>query len=206
MTGQRGTEPAGERARLVEAAIAIARVRGFADTTVEMVVERADLDRPAFEKHFASLEDCFLVGWDLMRAIYMGRARAAYEAESAWLDQIRALVGETIGCLQECPDEARLLAVEVLELGKVGRERLERLVDELARLVDAGRQELADPGAVPPSTALAIVGGAYHRLTRVLRAGGPSEADSLRAELVCFAVMPYLGIEAGLAELANGSG
>jgi AcrR family transcriptional regulator len=202
-------EPAGtggERERLVSATIAIASVRGFADTTVEMLLERAGLDRRSFEGEFERLEDCFLAAWDEIHDEYMTRARAAYEAEHGWRHRIRALADETVRCIEARPDESRLLAVEVLELGEDGRARLEAMIGELAEMVDAGRLEAANAAQIPPSTAEGIVGGSYHRLLRAMRTEREPNPEPLVSELVSFAVIPYLGIDVAQEELARGAG
>ena len=60
-TRERAASP--ERERIVEALIDIAAERGYAETTVEMILDRAGLDRPAFDRHFRSKYDCFLSAW-----------------------------------------------------------------------------------------------------------------------------------------------
>jgi AcrR family transcriptional regulator len=45
---------ASERAQLIEALIEVAAERGYMDTSIEMVVARAGLDRPAFDRHFVA--------------------------------------------------------------------------------------------------------------------------------------------------------
>jgi AcrR family transcriptional regulator len=60
-TRERAASP--ERERIVEALIEIAAERGYAETTIEMIIERAELDRPAFDRHFRGKYDCFLSAW-----------------------------------------------------------------------------------------------------------------------------------------------
>jgi AcrR family transcriptional regulator len=193
----------GDRGRLIDAAISIAAVRGFADTTPQMIAERAGLDPRAFERNFDTPDACFLAAWDSLRDAYLARADGAYRAAGDWRRGVRALAQETTGCAAARPGETRLLAAEVLELGPPGRERLDGLLDRLASLIDAGRELARDPRAVPHSTAQGIVGGAHHRLVRQLRTPDPEPPDQLAAELASFAVIPYLGVEAGLEELAR---
>jgi len=201
---RRGTEAEQERARLVEATIAIAGIRGFADTTIEMVVERSGADPAVFDRHFDQLTECFLEAWSQLKDGYMDRVMSAYERGENWRERIRAGIRETVSCVAERPGEARLLGIEVLELGEDGRRRLDGLIDELAGLVDAGRLERPEAATLPRSTADGIVGGAYHRLMGVLRRRNPVDLEAISAELVCFTVTPYLGVEAGLAELVRG--
>jgi AcrR family transcriptional regulator len=191
----------GERQMLIEAAISIAAVRGFADTTPQMIAERAGLDPEAFQRHFDGLEPCFLAAWDSLRDNYLSRIDAVIGREEGWRDEIRALARETTGCSADSPGEARLLALEVMELGPRGRERLDGLLDRLAALVDGGREGAASPERIPATTAEGVVGGVHHRLMRELRSPEPTPPGRLAAEFAAFAVTPYLGVQAGLEEL-----
>ena len=69
-TRERAASP--ERERIVEALIEIAAERGYAETTIELIVERAGLDRPAFDRHFRGKYDCFISAWALARVSGVG--------------------------------------------------------------------------------------------------------------------------------------
>src|SRR5680860_230170 len=75
----------------------------------------------------------------------------------------------------------------------------------IASLIDAGRQEMEDPDAVPHTTAEALAGSAYGQIySRVVR-GDVEQLPELVPQLMSAAVMPYLGIEAAMAELSRES-
>ena len=75
----------------------------------------------------------------------------------------------------------------------------------IASLIDAGRQEMEDPEAVPHTTAEALAGSAYGQVySRVVR-GDADELPDLVPQLMSAAVMPYLGVEAAMAELSRDS-
>src|SRR4051794_19163558 len=48
------------RNRIAAAMIALAGTRGYAETSIEMVCERAETRRSHFDRCFAGREDCFL--------------------------------------------------------------------------------------------------------------------------------------------------
>jgi AcrR family transcriptional regulator len=76
----------------------------------------------------------------------------------------------------------------------------------IASLIDAGRQEMDDPDAVPHTTAEALAGSAYGQIySRIVR-GAVDELPDLVPQLMSAAVMPYLGMEAAMAELNRESG
>jgi AcrR family transcriptional regulator len=52
-----------EREQIVAALIEVAAERGYGETTIDLILARASLDRPAFDRHFRGKYDCFLSAW-----------------------------------------------------------------------------------------------------------------------------------------------
>ncbi len=201
-TRERAASP--ERARIVEALIEIAAERGYADTSVEMIVKRAGLDRPAFDRHFRGKYDCFLSVWQEMNERCMEEILSAYNSHEDWPDRLRAVAYEIVRNL--AADRSRAcFAVEVLAAGDAARARRDMTMRVIASLIDAGRNEMEDPESVPHTTAEALAGSAYGQVYAKVVRGQAEELQHLVPQLVSAAVMPYLGIEAALAELARDS-
>ncbi|HWM55907.1 MAG TPA: TetR/AcrR family transcriptional regulator [Solirubrobacterales bacterium] len=201
-TRERAASP--ERARIVEALIEIAAERGYADTSVEMIVKRAGLDRPAFDRHFRGKYDCFLSVWQEMNERCMEEILSAYNSHEDWPDRLRAVAYEIAGNLGR--DRSRAcFAVEVLAAGDAARARRDMTMRVIASLIDAGRNEMEDPESVPHTTAEALAGSAYGQVYAKVVRGQAEELQHLVPQLVSAAVMPYLGIDAALAELARDS-
>jgi AcrR family transcriptional regulator len=193
-----------ERALLVEATIEIAAERGYGETTIESIVERAGLDRPAFDRHFRGKYDCFLSAWQDVSEECMGMMVRAYESAEHWPDRLRAVAERIVDGLRDDPDRA-CFGVEVLAAGDAARARRDMTMRVVAGLIDAGRLEMEDPEAVPHTTAEALAGSAYGQIySRVVR-GAVDELPSLVPQLMSAAVMPYLGVEAAMAELSRDS-
>jgi AcrR family transcriptional regulator len=201
-TRERAASP--ERARIVEALIEIAAERGYAETSVEMIVKRAGLDRPAFDRHFRGKYDCFLSVWQEMNERCMEEILGAYNSHEDWPDRLRAVAYEIAGNLGS--DRSRAcFAVEVLAAGDAARARRDMTMRVIASLIDAGRNEMEDPESVPHTTAEALAGSAYGQVYAKVVRGQAEELQQLVPQLVSAAVMPYLGIDAALAELARDS-
>ena len=201
-TRERAASP--ERERIVEALIEIAAERGYAETTVELILERAGLDRPAFDRHFRGKYDCFLSAWQELNEDCLATMVRAYESSEEWPDRLRAVAYQVIEGLSHDPHRASF-GVEVLAAGDAARARRDMTMRVIASLIDAGRQEMEDPEAVPHTTAEALAGSAYGQIySRVVR-GDVDELPDLVPQLMSAAVMPYLGIEAAMAELSRES-
>ncbi len=199
-TRERAAGP--ERERIVEALIEIAAERGYAETTVEMILDRAGLDRPAFHRYFRNKYDCFLSTWREINEGCMREMLEAYNSREEWPDRLRAVACEIVASLRSDPSRAAF-AVEVLAAGDAARARRDMTMRVIASLIDAGRQELEDPESVPHTTAEALAGSAYGQVYAKVVKGEAEALPELVPQLMSAAVIPYLGVEAGLAELAK---
>ncbi|HEX3174396.1 MAG TPA: TetR/AcrR family transcriptional regulator [Solirubrobacterales bacterium] len=194
-----------ERTRIVDATIEIAVERGYGETTIELIVDRAGLDRPAFDRHFRGKYDCFLSAWQEVNEECMETMVRAYESAESWPDRLRAVAEQVVSGLRNDPSRASF-GVEVLAAGDAARARRDMTMRVVAGLIDAGRLEMDDPEAVPHTTAEALAGSAYGQIySRVVR-GTVDDLPGLVPQLMSAAVMPYLGLEAAMAELSRGPG
>jgi AcrR family transcriptional regulator len=199
-TRERAASP--ERGRIVEALIEIAAERGYAETTIEMIPERAGLDRPTFDRHFRGKYDCFLSTWQEINESCMREMVEAFNSQDEWPDRLRAVACEIVDSLRNDPARASF-AVEVLAAGDAARARRDMTMRVIASLIDAGRNEMDDPESVPHTTAEALAGSAYGQVYAKVVKGQADELPALVPQLMSAAVLPYLGIEAGLAELSR---
>jgi len=194
-----------EREQLVQAVVEIASEQGYGETTIEAIVERAGVDRPAFDRHFRGKYDCFLSAWQDLSEDCMETMVRAYESAECWPDRLRAVAEQIVSGLRDDPSRASF-GVEVLAAGDAARARRDMTMRVVAGLIDAGRLEMDDPEAVPHTTAEALAGSAYGQIySRVVR-GAVEELPALVPQLMSAAVMPYLGVEAAMAELSRDSG
>jgi AcrR family transcriptional regulator len=198
------TSASSERAQLIEALIEVAAERGYMDTSIETVVARAGLDRPAFDRHFRGKYDGFLSAWQEMNEECMASLIRAYDSEQDWPDRLRAVACEVVGSLCKEPSRA-CFAVEVLAAGDAARARRDMTMRVIASLIDAGRKEMDDPESVPHTTAEALAGSAYGQVYAKVVRGDIDELPKLIPQLMSAAVMPYLGVEAALEELNRSS-
>jgi AcrR family transcriptional regulator len=194
-----------ERERIVEAVVEIAAERGYGETTVEAIVEHAGLDRSAFERHFRGKYDCFISAWQDLNEECLETMVRAYESAEHWPDRLRAVAEQIVRGLRDDPSRASF-GVEVLAAGDAARARRDMTMRVVAGLIDAGRNQMEDPEAVPHTTAEALAGSAYGQIySRVVR-GAVDELPALVPQLMSAAVMPYLGVEAAMDELRRDSG
>lgn len=129
------------------------------------------------------------------------RLGAAVATEEEWASQLRAVAYALRDFLREDEPRARAMMLEAPHGSAETREIRQRGIEGLVALIDQGRQELEDPEAIPRSAAEIAAGAIYNRIHIGVEAGPSSLDDEMVRELMYTAVMPYLGIEAALAEL-----
>jgi AcrR family transcriptional regulator len=160
--------------RILAGVTELAGQRGYADLTVERLLEKAGVSRASFYQYFLNVDDCFASAYrghadELVRDV--GAAtRCSSEPELQALRAIAAFAAAR-------PSAAGLLLREGLAAGPLGLEEREQL---LSRIVAAIAKATAlHRTADVPSTVL--VGGVFRFLVMRLSDGGPVE--SISAEL-----------------------
>jgi len=192
-----------QRARIIEALIEVAAEQGYAGTTVEMIVERAGVDRADFERHFRGRYDCFICAWQEINEECMEEIQAAFHSAVDWPDRLRAVTAGIVEGMRRDPDRAAF-AIEVLAAGNAARARRDMTMRVIASLIDAGRREMDDPEMVSHTTAEALAGSAYGQVYAKVARGRIDELPALIPQLMAAAVMPYLGHGAAMEELRRG--
>jgi AcrR family transcriptional regulator len=189
------------RERLIDAMVEEAGRKGYDSVTVEMVMDRAGVSREGFDKEFDGKDDCFFAAFDSLIAVFTKRCMEAYARPGEWADKLRATAQEFLDYLVQDPPAGRVLCLEILHAGRKGAARRDMYVRIFASIVDAGRQELDDPESLPYAIAEGITGAVYETVYSNLARGQEEALPDLMPQMMCMAVMPYLGVEAALEEL-----
>ncbi|MBB4661360.1 TetR/AcrR family transcriptional regulator [Conexibacter arvalis] len=188
-----------QRERILDALVACVAEQGYPETRVTDLIARSGVSRKTFYEHFADKEECFLAAYDMAVSLLMGGVTQAFEQEDDWVDAIRAALRAFLGFLADHPDLTRLCIVDVHAVGPRALARRDAAVRGFYYLLDAGRADA--PRALPGLTAEAVTGGMYEIVYgRVLR-GTIDELPRLLPELMYWAMMPFLGHEAAVAEM-----
>jgi len=189
------------RQRIAAAMVFLVGSRGYAATSIEMLCEQARTRRSHFDRCFAGKEDCFLSIHDEVSVEFCERVVAAYAGASSWHDQVWAAGWAAMRFFSEDPTRARFLVVEVNGAGSGAQTRRDLILQRIADIVDAGREELDEPGSVSRCTAEIVAGAIYGTVLAKIEGGWIERGEDFLPELVYMAVMPYLGSRAAEDEL-----
>jgi AcrR family transcriptional regulator len=174
---------------------------GYRQTTLDMLLDRAEVDRAAFERHFTDLEDCFCEVYQEMQKELMERVLAAIACESTWRDRLRATAYTMADFVAEDEKRTRFVIFEVRSAGDRAIYLLSQSYERLFDLIDQGRRERRLPGSISRATAEAIGGTMFFQMYASYAAGSIESVRAKVPEMMYVAVLPYLGAEAAAEEL-----
>jgi AcrR family transcriptional regulator len=187
--------------RLREALLDLCVERGYADLSLEELLERAGLDRAAFSRHYADLDACFAAVLEEVYAEFFVLATAAVAGESGWRDRMRATAYALLRFLRSDERVARLAAVEAQHAGEGAQRLFLETFNRLVDLIDEGSAEADGPDSPSRATALGVGGVVFARIQEAVAEGELSLGEEEIPELMYAAVFPYLGAEAAQEEL-----
>jgi AcrR family transcriptional regulator len=193
-----------QRERLIVAMLNAAAELGYLGTNVQDVIDRAGISRPTFYEHFSNKEDCFLAAFDTSAERLRKRVEtAALEGGDVWRERVRLGLEALLGFAAREPDTARTIVVEARAASAAAVKRRVELMDEFARCLQTGAEELL-PGADRRSatTASGIVGGVESVLYSRLCKQEYDQLEALLPSLMYFVVLPYEGHQAANEEFA----
>ena len=195
--------PAGDEAweRIRRSVVDLVVERGYADTTIGAIVERAGVERADFDQRAAGKDDCCLRVYEAQLADIDQLVVGAYLRQETWRDRLRAAVHAGASYVSDNPREVLFAELQMREGPEMAQARHEAYLQRLVDLVDAGRAELDSPDSLSRSVAEYMLGAVYTIMLERLRKGGARAARTVVPELMYIAVRPYVGHEAAVEEL-----
>ena len=184
------------REATMEAALSAIGSLGYRATSVKAILDRSGGHRAQFYEQFGSKEDCFELAYEAwIERLGVGLLGAAATA-GGWRPGVRAALTGLFEFVEERPEIARALLVEVQVAGGPALARREEALERLAATIDSVRGQI-DPDELPPeATGLFVVGGVEACVCDALAAGEPDRIWDALPELMHLAVGTYLGKEA----------
>jgi AcrR family transcriptional regulator len=176
--------------RLLRALAAVVAEKGYPDTTVAEIVDRAATSQRTFYEHFKNKEDAIVAALDSGSAHMLAAALPAFRRAPDWPHAVHDTQEAMFAFGAEEPEYARLGGVEMYAAGK-------RALDQ-REVVTEGMEGLLAPGyelkpETPPIAAEAIGGALYSLLYDHVNKKGPETLPDLVPTLVYVTLAPFLG-------------
>jgi AcrR family transcriptional regulator len=178
--------------RILRALAAVVAEKGYPDTTVAEIVERAETSQRTFYEHFKNKEDAIVAALDSGSAHMLAAALPAFRRAPDWQHAVHDTIEAMFAFGAEEPEYARMGGVEMYAAGK-------RALDQ-REVVTEGMEGLLAPGyelrpETPPIAAEAVGGALYSLLYDHVNTKGPETLPELVPTLVYVTLAPFL--EAG---------
>lgn len=181
-----------QRERVLSAAVGVFAERGYRSTTVDDLVDGAQIGVGSFYSQFGGKEECFLQLYDRIVAEARERIGAAAGEGAPWASRVEAGLRELLSMAAAEPDRARIVIVEAKTAGRAAERRYADTAAELAALIREGRPAGGAAGdGPPPSFEDAAVAGLAWVLHQRLAAGEPIVVERLLPEMETLLVAPY---------------
>jgi AcrR family transcriptional regulator len=190
-----------QASRLREALLDLCVERGYASLQLTDLLERAGVERSAFEREYDDLDACFATVLGEIYAEFFTRAQAAVAGQSGWRDRMRATAYALLRFLRADERVARLAAVEAQHAGEGAQRLFLETFNRLVDLIDEGSAEATGPDSPSRATALGVGGVVFARIQEAVAEGELGLGEEEIPELMYAAVFPYLGAEAAEEEL-----
>jgi AcrR family transcriptional regulator len=194
---------AGERKRIEAAVFDLVLELGYENVTPEAVSKRAGTGSGAIERQFGDVRTCVETLYVAIDQRFARRVEHAYESGVNWRDSLRAAAYAAADYFSECPRELRFCTVALLGAGATIMARRDVNLQRFVDMIDAGRQELADPASVGRGAAESAIGAIFEQMVRAVNRGGPQfDAREEVPGLMYLAVRPYVGHAEAMKEFS----
>lgn len=172
--------------------------RGYANTSVEAVIERAQVSAQAFAKMFDSKEMCVVAAHAAILNEVLAIVAASYSADRSEWDSAMKGIEALLGFMAAQPSVARFGYVVARQMGPPALQTsYDAGVRVVAAMLDRGR-EYSKNDEQPPTAAKGALGGPEAVIRREVMAGRAERLPGLLPDFVYGAVVPFLGQEEAL--------
>ncbi len=178
--------------RVLRALAAIVSEKGYAETTVAEVIERAKTSYRVFYGHFENKEEAFLAALDSGSAQMLAAVLPAFHRARSWEESVRAAYEAMFAFAMEEPEYTRLGAVEMYTVGRAALRRRDNVMEGLEGLLTPGYELAPD---TPPIAAEAIGGAIYALIHDQVKSKGPERLPELAPMATYMTLAPFLGAE-----------
>ncbi len=188
-----------QRARIIQSMIEAVAERGYQQTRVVDVVQRAGVSRATFYDLFGDLEDCFLASYDYVSARLFETASTAFnqEADAPWAERIRISMAAFLELLAGWPEGT--VCDRRSPRGRTEGTRPPRRCPAPVRRACRSRRNQSS-NELPGITSVAIVGGINELLYSEVLHGATTRLPGRLPDIVYWITQPFLGPEGAAAE------
>ncbi len=179
-----------DRDRILQAMAECCAERGYLETTVDAVLDRAGVELEIFESHFAGKEDCALAALNKMVSETLARISMAAAASGDVIGR-RQIEGREI--LELLAARASFAKLTFVESRQCGTPRMRDAQESAARVLALMMERVSEGPGNANASARAALGGAEAVVRRELAAGRAEGLPQFLPDFVYAVLVPFLG-------------
>jgi AcrR family transcriptional regulator len=184
-----------QRERILDGVAQLSAEKGYANTTLEDIAERASVSLQAFYEHFTDKEDAFLVAYEVGHGKGRAIVERAHDAAPDWPTAVHAGITALLGFLATEPAFAHMALVDALIATPRTAERSNKGIVRYAELLTPGFDEAHEASKPPAVTIEAIAGGLFELCLTYTAQGHVGKLTELAPWATYFALAPFVGTE-----------
>jgi AcrR family transcriptional regulator len=182
-----------QRSRMLAAAAQAVEELGYTRATVAHITRRAKVSRRTFYELFRNREECLMAALEDVVARIRRDLAAAELEDLVWRERIRGGLWVVLSFFDREPVAARFCIVQAMRGSQAVLERREEILQDLARILDEGRNEGTRGEDLPPLTAEGLVGAGFALVYARLLRKDSEPLTGLLGDLMGMIVLPYMG-------------
>ncbi|HWC49708.1 MAG TPA: TetR/AcrR family transcriptional regulator [Solirubrobacterales bacterium] len=193
-TPQRGNVADAQRARIRRATGELVAKRGYAGTSVELIVKRARVGFKTFYNHYANKEEAFLDLFDYVLDRTRAQILVAVEAAGVpWPERVALAIKEFFAAIAAEPQLARACLVEAPTAGPRVLARYEQVPLALIPLLREGRSYRPEAASLPETIEETLAGSVLWSAYQRLNFAEVEQLPELVPENIELVLRPYIG-------------
>jgi AcrR family transcriptional regulator len=179
-----------DRERILQAMAECCAESGYAETTVEAVLERAEMEPESFESHFAGKEDCALAALNKIVSETLARISMADSDVPGAVERRKYEGGAILELMDARPSFAKL---GFIESRQGGTEQMHDAYESAVQVLALMMERLGEVAGGSATTARAALGGAEAVIRRELAAGRSARLPQLLPDFIYAVLVPFVG-------------
>ena len=183
--------------RILRALAAVVSTKGYLETSVAEIVQRARTSQRTFYQHFANKEEALIAALDSGSAQMLAAALPAMRRTSDWQARVRATEEAMFTFGTREPEYERLGGAEMFAAGRAAFEHREAITELIEELLEPGFELAPD---LAPITSEAIGGSLYALLFDHVKDEAPRRRLVKTVPLAVYITLaPFVGAEGAYA-------
>jgi AcrR family transcriptional regulator len=195
-----------QQTRILDAAVVVFGEKGYPATTVDDIVAAARIGVGSFYSYFGGKEQCLVGAFDRTAAEARNVvAEAVAAGPGAWASSVCQGMRALLAWIATQPTKAHVTFIDVQTGGAEAVAHYEKAVDDAARFLRLGREQMKPERVLPDSFERTTASGVAWLLHHHISRGEAANVESLFADLSQMILEPYLGEQEARHEIAVAS-